>query len=67
MAKRSTDWMTVRGIKEVGDVPARGAVAGLWTRSLDIVIREQGNRELRLRMTTKNARLLRDMLVVALS
>jgi hypothetical protein len=59
--------MTVRGVEEVGDVPARGAVAGLWTRSLDIVVREQGNRKLRLRMTTKNARRLRDLLVVALS
>jgi hypothetical protein len=66
MAKRSVDWMTVRAIERVGPVLAAG-VPGLWTRSIDIVIREQGNQLLNLRMTRKNARRLRDMLVVELS
>lgn len=65
MAKRSVGYTTVRGVVSVGDPPLIEGL-GVWRRSLDIVVREQGNRKLRLRMTKKNARELRTLLMAAL-
>lgn len=49
MAKRSTDWTTVR------DIVAVQPVSG---RSVDITFREQGQRTFQVQMTTKSLRKL---------
>jgi hypothetical protein len=64
MAKRSTEWLTVRQIVSVMPV----FNAGKWVRtSIDIVVREQGGRMKRVRMTRKTGRMLIGLLEAALS
>lgn len=59
MAKRSTEWLTVREIVSVGTIEG--------TRSLNIVVREQGNRRVHLHMTPKTVRRLWALLGAAVS
>lgn len=61
MAKRSTEWTTVREVVAVMDVPST-TKPGVLTPSLEVVLREQGQRMLYLRLTKKNARQLKSML-----
>lgn len=66
MAKRLTEQRMVRGVVSVSSVPA--VEVKPWSRpSFDIVVREEGNRRLRLRITRKNARQLGVLLDAALS